>query len=236
MPIGIGLAVAGGLGAAASLYGASRQSHAASDAAGLQAAMFNQTRGDLQPWMKAGSQSLQQLMQQFGGAGSPGNAPFTLQNFQASPAYQFNLQQGQDAINKAANARGNYYAPQTLQDIGRFSQGLASNEFQNAFANYNSQQGNLFNRLFSESGMGQSAANQTGAFGANAANQMGQYGTQAANANAAGAIGATNAISGAYGQYLNNQIIQQILNRPTYGGGGAWSNAMAIPTGYEPPV
>lgn len=153
--------------------------------------------------------------------------PFGLSDFKESPGYQFNLQQGQDAINKASSARGNYYAPSTLQDIGRYSQGLASNEFNNAYGQYNNNQNNIWNRLFDLSSAGQSAANQTGAFGANAANQIGQNTVGAGNAGAAGIMGTGNAIQGgiqnAYWQYLANQ------QAPTYGGANSTPSYGAVP-------
>ena len=136
-----------------------------------------------------------------------------MEQFQESPAYQFNLQQGQKAIEKAAAKRGTFYAPATLQDIGRFSQGLASNEFQNAFSNYQTNMGNIWQRLYGMSGTGQSAANQTGAFGAAAAGQIGENTIGAGNAAAAGRVGAANALSGGVSDYYNTQLLQGILAR-----------------------
>jgi hypothetical protein len=137
--------------------------------------------------------------------------PFGMQDFQESPAYQFNLQQGQKAIEKAAASRGMFYAPQTLQDISKFSQGMASNEFQNSLGNFYGFQDRLFNRLYSMSGSGQNAANQMGAFGSNAAGQMGDAITGGAAARAAGGVGAANAISGGVGMGTNAFLMNQFL-------------------------
>ncbi len=138
--------------------------------------------------------------------------PFSLADFQQSPAYQFNLQQGQMAIDQGANARGNLYAPQTLQDLGKYQQGLASNEFQNAFSNYNTNQGNIYARLFGMSGSGQNAANLTGRLGAEAASQMGTNTVGAGNATAAGTMGVNNAMQGGINNlayaYMQNQAKQ----------------------------
>ncbi len=152
--------------------------------------------------------------------------PFSLSDFQQSPAYQFNLQQGQQAIDKAANARGNLYAPQTLQDLSKYSQGVASNEFQNAYSNYNQNQQNLWNRLSSLSGQGQNAAAGIGALGAQTAGQIGQNTIGAGNAQAAGQIGQANAINSGLGNLYNAYLMNQILQRNNtgiagqYGGGG----------------
>lgn len=148
------------------------------------------------------------------------NKPFSLQDFQASPAYNFNLDQGTQAINKAAAARGNFYAPSTLQDISKFSQGLASNEYQNAFSNYNTSLNNIYSRLSNLSGSGQNAAVQQGGFAAQAANQMGANTIGAGNAAAAGTVGSANAVNSgignAYNAYLMNQILGQ-NQKGTYG-------------------
>ena len=146
---------------------------------------------------------------------------FGLEDFQESPAYQFNLQQGMEAINKSAAAKGKYYAPATLQDIGKYSQGLASNEFQNAFSNYNTGQNNIWNRLMGVSNSGQNAATQTGQFGSAAAGQIGENTIGAGNASAAGTVGAANAITGGIGDAYNAYLMSQVLGQrqaPTYGG------------------
>lgn len=137
--------------------------------------------------------------------------PFGMEDFQASPAYQFNLEQGQQAINKAAAARGKFYAPGTLQDVSRFSQGLASNEFQNAYSNYNTNLNNIWSRLSGLSGSGQNAAANLGGFAQNTAGQIGNNITGAANASAAGTVGSANAINQGLGSAYNSYLMQQIL-------------------------
>jgi hypothetical protein len=166
---------------------------------------------------------------------APGLKAFSLADFQASPAYQFNLQQGQQAIDKASNARGNMYAPQTLQDLSKFSQGMASNEFTNAYNMYNQNQGNVFSRLNTMAGIGQNAAVQQGGFGAASAGAQGNYGIMGGEATSAGYTGAVgNALNGgtqAYNNYLQNQILQrqqqstygQQYGGDAYGGSSGWA-------------
>jgi hypothetical protein len=167
---------------------------------------------------------IQQAAQQTGpAAATPGAAtgqfdpnaplvrPFSLQDFQASPAYQFNLSEGQKAIDKAAASRGAFYQPGTLQDVARFSQGLASNEFQNAFSNYQTNMGNIWNRLYSLSGSGQNAAANLGSFGTTVAGDIGNQVTGAANARAAGIVGQTNALTGALGNVGNYYWMNRFL-------------------------
>lgn len=150
--------------------------------------------------------------------------PFGTQDFQASPAYQFNLEQGQQAINKQAAARGKFYAPATLQDISKFSQGLASNEFQNAYQNYNTNMGNIWNRLYSMSGSGQNAAASLGGFGTTVASQMGQNMIGAGDAAAAARVAQGNTVNNAIGTAYNGYLTQQILasnQKGSAGGGGS---------------
>jgi hypothetical protein len=164
------------------------------------------------PWQNAGNMALSQINQGLQPGGQFSHQ-FGLQDFQASPAYNFNLEQGKLALDKASAARGKYYAPSTLQDIAKFSQGLASNEYQNAFSNYNTGINNIYSRLYGISGQGASAANQTGQYGTQVAGQIGQNITGAANAQAAGMVGVANAATGGVGNYLNYDLTQQILAR-----------------------
>jgi hypothetical protein len=72
--------------------------------------------------------------------------------FTAGPGYQFALDQGLQALNRSAASRGMLASGNNTQDILRFSQGLAGQEF-----------GNWQNRLgdFSQLGLG-AAQGQTG--------------------------------------------------------------------------
>jgi hypothetical protein len=203
----IGAVAAAVIGGAASMSAADKQAKAAQAAGGLSQAQYDQIRADLTPYREGGKVALSELQ----GRMPELLQPFGREQFQESPAYQFNLEQGTKALEKAAAKRGTYYAPATLQDIGKYSQGVASNEFQNAFGNYQTNMGNIWNRLYGLTGMGQSAANQTGAFGQNAANTQGGLMTDAGAARAAGTVGAANAFTGAYNDYQNQQLLNNIL-------------------------
>jgi hypothetical protein len=218
----IAVAIAGGavIGGVASMSAANKQSKSADKASQIQMDMFNRTQANLTPWMQSGQAALSGLNEFTGvmpGGGfnpnAPGMKPFGMEDFQQSPSYQFNLQEGQKAIDKAASARGMYYAPQTLQDTAKFSQGLASNEFMNAYNRYNQDQGNQFNRLFAMSGSGQNAAANIGGFGANAANNVAGNTIGAGNAQAAGIMGVGNAANNAIGQGYNAYMLNKILSQ-----------------------
>lgn len=128
---------------------------------------------------------------------------FTMDDYQEDPGYQFRLQQGEQAINRAAAAAGRYDSGRALKDLGEFNSGMASQEFGNAYNRWNNDQTNIFNRLSGVAGTGQQATNQLAQMGQNAATNIGNIQLQAGNAAAAGKIGSANAWGGALGGVTN---------------------------------
>lgn len=113
------------------------------------------------------------------------------------PGYQWRQQQGaQNVMNTAAAGSGSLSGP-ALRALMQAGQGQASQEYDAAFNRFQTQQGNIFQRLTSMAGLGQNAAagvgNQAVATGGN----IGANITGGANAAAAGQIGAANAWGGA---------------------------------------
>ena len=131
-----------------------------------------------------------------GGYGSL-NAPFTADMMkQYSPAYQFQLQQGgqgvlnQDSMNQGAESGA------AMKDLMGYNQNLANTAFNNAFNQYQTQQGNTYDRLMGMTSLGQNAAANLGSQGtALAGNQATLAASQGAS-QAAGQIGSANAIAG----------------------------------------
>jgi hypothetical protein len=210
--IGVGSAILGGaaIGGVGAYLGGQQQGEASRHASDIQQTLFQQTQQNLQPWMQSGNMALSQINQGLQPGGQFEHM-FGLQDFQASPAYQFNLEQGKLALDKAAASRGKFYAPSTLQDIAKYSQGLASNEFQNAFSNYQTGIGNIWNRLQTVSGGGQNAAANLGTNATAMGQQLGANTIGAGNASAAQTVGITNALTGGLTNYANNQTLQQFL-------------------------
>ena len=151
-----------------------------------------------------------------GGFGSlntayPSLQPFTADTFkQYSPAYQFQLQQGaQGTLNQDAGAQG-AESGAALKDLTSYNQGMANTSFNNAFnqylgqqqqgfSQYQTQQNNVFNRLSTLAGMGQSAASNQATGASSFAGSIGQSASNVGSALAGGTVGATNAITGALG-------------------------------------
>jgi len=108
--------------------------------------------------------------------------PFSMDKFQADPGYQFRLDEGNKAIERAAAARGQYYDPSTVKALSEHNAGMADQTYNQAFDRYNVENNNTFNRLASIAGIGQNANAQTISAGQNYANQAGNIYGQMGNA------------------------------------------------------
>ncbi len=124
---------------------------------------------------------------------------FTPEMFQAGvdPGYQWRLQQGnQGVMNTAAAGSGSLSGP-ALRALMEANQGMASQEYGAAFNRFQTQQGNIFQRLTSMASLGQNAAAGVGNNAMTAGANIGANIVGGANAAAAGQIGAANAWGGA---------------------------------------
>lgn len=112
--------------------------------------------------------------------------------FEASPGYQFRQDEGRRAIENSAAARGRLFSGGTIKGLTRYSQGVASDEFQRYVGG-----------LQSLAGVGQTAVNATSAYGAQTAANIGgaheRAGVGTGSAYAQGAAGTNNAIQAGIG-------------------------------------
>ena len=195
-----------------SITGANKQAKAAQQAANTQAAasreatqiqkdMYDQTRADLMPYADAGRDSLAQLMGQMGPDGYFSQT-YTGQDIYSDPSYQFRLQQGRDAIQSGAAARGGLLSGATLKALQGYGQDMASQEYQNAYNRFNADQTNQYNRLSNLVGVGQNAAAQQGNYGAQTVQAVANNTMAGANAQAAGQIAAGNRTANNFGALL----------------------------------
>ena len=253
--IGIGTAAAGiygankassaqrRVGAGAGVYGANKASSAQRRAAQLASrtanATFDKQTALQEPFRVAGVAGTNELARQLGVAGDPTSAgygdlnkTFGMADFNADPGYGFRLSEGMRALEHTAAARGGLLSGNALKGTERFAQGLASDEYMNAFQRYQTQRQARLGALQSLAGVGQASANtMTGAAGNLGAN-LSENAMAAGAARASGYVGATNAINSGIGQYQNYQQGQQLnamLNN-YYGGMGGGGGA----TAYDP--
>lgn len=115
---------------------------------------------------------------------------------QLSPAYNFQKQQGTQGVLNADAAGSGALSGSAYKDLIDYNQNLANTSFNNAFNQYQTQQGNIYSRLAGVAQLGQNAAANTGQQGTALAGQAAQSATNIGTAQAAGTIGAANALTG----------------------------------------
>lgn len=141
---------------------------------------------------------------------------FTGEDLESDPGYKFRREQGMRGVEGSAAARGGLLSGAAMKAIQKYGQGLASDEFNNAWQRDTSNKTNKYNRLAGIVNTGQGATNQVsnslGNFATNNASAMGAYG----NAQAAGYMGQANALNNGIGQatnyYQQNQLMDLIRN------------------------
>jgi len=121
--------------------------------------------------------------------------PFTMADYEEDPGYQFRLEEGQKALARMQGAKGQYFSGAALRGLTDYNQRSASQEYQNAFDRYNTNQANLYNRLAGVSNSGQNAAGSMANINTNAGNNLANVTTSTASnianlgANKAAAVG-----------------------------------------------
>lgn len=185
-----------------------------------QRGIWDQQRSDQQPWMNAGQTSLADLMQQMqSGAFNKQINPSDIAN---DPGYQFRMAQGQKALERSAAARGGLAGGGFMKGLDRYSQGLASDEYQNAWSRNQTDMTNRFGRLANIAGMGQNSAQNLGALGSHYADSMSNLFGARGNAQSAGIIGQANGYAGAIGSVYGNATTaaSMMTGMPLPGGSG----------------
>lgn len=151
--------------AKAAQQAANTQADATKYASDLQQKQYEQTRNDLMPYATAGRNALSQLTGfdpqsyqggsfSFNGTSNPGysseqyqaSTPYQTSefNFEESPSYQFRKQQGMDGIQSQAAAGGNLLSGSTLKALNNYNSNLASQEYDNAFNQYQTDENRRF--------------------------------------------------------------------------------------------
>ncbi|WP_333608811.1 hypothetical protein [Arsukibacterium sp.] len=178
----------------------------------FQKELFEQQRQDAAPWRDIGIQALGSLQRGMeSGQFDPGQFNF---NFEADPGYQFRLAEGQKAMDRSAAARGNLLSGGQAKALTQYNQGMASQEYGNAFnraaQQYSMEAGRLnnqFNQFAGMAGVGQVANQQVQQAGSQMGQAVGQGTLNMGNALANNAYNQGNIQSqkiGAYGNIRNN--------------------------------
>lgn len=190
----VGGAIGGALGglvegneAADAAQAAAAQTGAASQSAiDLQRRMYEESVARQKPWLEAGQTALNKLVPL-----ATSYTPFGMTQFQADPGYGFRMSEGMKELERSAAARGGLLSGATLKGIQRYGQGLASQEYQNAFNRYQTEREARLNPLQSLAGVGQTTANRLGeagtSYGQNVGNALLNQAYTAGNAGIAAA-------------------------------------------------
>lgn len=126
----------------------------------LQKEMAAQQRMDFSPWRDTGAQALDSLWSGIQ------NGDFTVGEIDLTqdPGYQFRMDQGNKALDASAAARGMLLSGAQQQAVTDYSQGMASQEYANAYAREANKKANQYNMLSGLSSQGLAAsAQQAGA-------------------------------------------------------------------------
>jgi hypothetical protein len=160
------------------------------------------------------------------GSGASGQYPiesgefmqkFSDTDWTQDPGYAFRVSEGEKALERSAAARGGALGGGAVRSALRYNQDMASQEYNNAFNRYQTEQSNRYNRLAGIAGTGQQAATTLAGLGQNYASAVGENAAQAANARASGYMGSANAWSNAIANTSNN-IMNSILLSQIMGG------------------
>lgn len=149
-----------------------------------------------------------------------------------APNYQFQLEQGQGATRNLLNATGGFVGGNTLKGIQDYTQNFAKGAYTDAFNQFQTQRGNIYNTLANIAGIGQTSVGQTGSALQNYGTNVANLGVGAANAQAAGTIGAANAWSGGLQNAGNMLMFNRMLGGGT-GLGNIGSTATGAGGGYS---
>lgn len=195
------------VGAYGSRQASKAQERAAAQGDAAQERMFNRQVELQEPFRQAGVNALPELVE------ASRYTPFSMEQFQQDPGYQFRMREGLKALDRTAAARGGLLSGAQLRGVTRYGQEFGTQEYTNAFNRYQAERAARLNPLQSLAGMGQSTAatlgQQAGAYGQSMANSAAQMG----NIRASGYMGQANALTGALGQGVNYYQTQQMMNR-----------------------
>ena len=177
--------------------------------------MFYANQAMLAPWTEAGADALQQITQLL--AAGPGE-------YEESPGYQFQLQEGLNAIQNSAASKGKLLSGQTQKGLVGYAENVASQDYQSWLNNWYKS----LNPYYSLATMGGSVGSGVGAMGTQTGANIGQNIVGAGEAIGGGQLGSASAwiqgLSGGSNALLDYYMLQNMgLINP---GGGATPNTL----------
>lgn len=208
--------IAAGVGAAASIGGAAAGAAGSSSAAkanqkiaqqqlDFQKQIYNQAQQNLNPYISFG----QNALTGYGSALPSLTTPYStaqyqqsplytpmvnnLAELQATPGYQFQLGQGEQAIQQSAAAQGGLLSGAAAKAMNDYAQNQASTGFQNAWQRAQTAYGTAFNQNLAQNQQISNIYNAASGMGSNAATALAGVGQNPAISNAYSNLGLANA-------------------------------------------
>jgi hypothetical protein len=204
--IGGSAIIGGGVGLYAANKAADTQAEAGRNALAFQSKQFDTAQTNFKPYMDVGSKATYTLGSLMGQNGQKPD----YSSFYNSPDYAFAQQQGEQGIERGANARGMNLSGGTLRDLSSFNSGLATQQY-----------GNYYNRLMGLSQLGQASAAGSASTGTTAAGQIGNTMQGIGQSQASGIVGGANALTGSLNSGVSNSLLANYLKGPSaYAGAG----------------
>ena len=154
----IGQAAGGVRGANAAHEAAGVLSDASDSATNQQTAFYNQSRGDMQPYINNGNIALSSMAGKFANGQLGGQ--FTGDDYLANkdPGYDFQLKQGNQALQNSQAAHDGALSGSAMKGMIDYNQGMASTGYQNAYNRWLSSQQNSYGQLSGLTNIGLGAA------------------------------------------------------------------------------
>jgi hypothetical protein len=220
MPIGVGIAVAGTVGAAATIGSSAIAANAATSAANknnaLESQIYNTNSANEQPYIQSGDAANTALQGFLGLGGDPAASQKALNDYLGSTGYQFTLNQGLDAAESNAASKGMLNSGSTLEALDNYGAGVAQQYGQQY-------EGDLQNVVSTGAG----AANALAGQGENYASQVSSNNNSAASATANAALSGGSIVNSLIGNALTAYAYGQ--GGSSFGGIGGGGNAFTLP-------
>jgi len=144
------------IGAGAAIYSANKQSAAMKKARNQYAAQEAASQARLAPYQQVGLGANRQIQNDLANGTLGGS--FMPTDLSSDPGYQFRLAQAAQARDRLQSARGNIFSGQALKEADRQTQGLAAQEYQDAYNRWLQTQQNRYNILSGQQRVGLGAA------------------------------------------------------------------------------
>lgn len=191
------------IGANGASNAAQTQANAATQSIAMQQGMFNSSQANLQPYINGGSRAMGQLNSKLadGSLGGTFSGADYLAN--KDPGYQFQLDQGNQALQNSQAAKDGVLGGSSLKGLIDYNQGMASTGYQSAYNRWLQSQQNTYGQLAGAAGIGANSASAGATSAGNFSRGIGDTMTGRGNSLAAGQVGVANNYGRAVGGFGN---------------------------------